>query len=811
MDPVASNQIRSQSLIGAKPASVGSTAAPRQQAPKVEVQASPRPVAPASTSVGGVETTRSADGTISQKAVSGLGVTTDADGGKEVSLGSGESFRWDDTGVSSNDPSLKPTLTRTEDGLNLISFVDKDENTVQVQPDSLTYEVLNKKKNLSQVFHPDGFQEVVAFGQFREADGSRTDYQHHLVYNPQGELVDSSGFHDMALDGRKMSFDLGNGVRTERTLARPLPGQPSFGPEVKSEPQAAAASAPMTMMEEPVALPKSEAPTAPAPAETASAAQPTPFSGLTDIKNDFFAGHDQEGVAFDQTPSGLVMRHEGETRAFLLPNGDSFRTNGKDVETLGESPRAKNVRIVDEGDNQLLAYSDLDGNRHTLDISSGDYEVSNRQGSVTQGLKADGTTEYGVRGTYTSESGKPQQYHHKASFSQNGALLSKEGFDDLKVEGTSMKFTLPNGVETDRELIESAPDPINIPKKLVLKEGFAQEWGGGVSLADQLLGLGGAPTGIGAAAPSAPTNPTSPVEAPQAAPAGPTWRPGQARQSLPDGSGTVSVLPNGYQIISGPEPYAIDTQGQRLPVGRGQTTLESGETSHLLSVRTPEGVSYTICSQNLDTIVTSADGKVSQMVSPQGKVLTSVTDNGRKVLYEFDPGKGTTGTPGVGFDPRFPDRLMVAGTPEGYKLPHPMMPPNGMPGNSPLSAPGGQVGADAAMSEQNPELSSGYLAGPGGVGQGVQPSFWQRFKSAFTNENPWDPATAAAREQDQQRMFGGPMGSAPYPAGYQQVPYSMDEQLRAMQRQNNWMMAGTVAMTALPALSMMFFNPYGMF
>ncbi len=807
MDPVASSQVRSQSPLTGRANVVGGLSAPRQPAPKIETPAPARPGGAASSNEGGVVTTRNANGSIFQKAASGLGMTTDPDGGKEISLGSGESFRWDDSGISSKDQSLSPALTKTADGLTLISFSDKDENTVQIQPDSLTYEVLNKKKNLSQVFHPDGFQEVVAFGQFREADGSRTDYQHHLVFDPQGQVVDSSGFHDMAVEGKKLSFDLGNGVRTERTLARPLPGQAPFESAAKAEVATESAAAnnnntPLAVFEEPMAQPRVDE-------QSTVSQQPAPFAGLSDIKKDFFAGHDQPGVAFDETRSGLVMRHEGETRAFLLPNGDSFRTNGREVETLGESPTAKNARIVEEGDNQLLAYSDDQGNRHTLDITTGDYEVSNRQGSMTQGLKADGTVEYGARGTYTAESGKPQQYYHKASFSQDGALISKEGFDDLRVEGDSMKFTLPNGLETDRQLMQPAPQSVNIPKKLVLSEGFAQEWGGGVGLADQLLGLSPASAGVNPTIQAQPAVENAPIDNSASAPAGPTWRPGQARASLPDGSGTVSVLPNGYQIISGPEPYAIDTQGQRIPVGRGQTTLESGETSHLLSVRTPEGVSYTISSQNLDTIITSADGKVSQLVSPQGKVLTSIADNGSKILHEFDPARGTTGTPGVGFDPRFPDRLMVAGTAEGYQLPHSMLPPatvGGQVAPGPMGSSGDGVNLDQAG-----HLSSGYLAGPGGVAQGVQPSFWQRFKAAFTNENPWDPATAAAREQDQQRMFQGPMGAAPYPAGFQQAPYSMDEQLRSMQRQNNWMMAGTVAMTALPMLNMMFFNPYGMF
>ncbi len=802
MDPVASGQLRPQTLVTGRSA-VGSASSPQAPVKKPEI-AAPQPSisAPTSSTVGGVETRHNPDGTVLQKAASGLSVATDADGGKQVSFGTGESFRWDAQGEVSADQGIEPKLSKTEDGLTLLSFQDRDENTVQVQPDSLTYEVLNKQKNLAQVYHPDGFQEIVAFGKVREGDGKISDYQHHLVLDPQGQVVDSSGFEGVALDGRKLSFDLGNGARTERTLARPLPGQTAFEPSVKAErqdtPPAVKTDGPMAILEEPPAVEAAASPVV----NTEVSAPSSPFAGLTDIQKDFFAGADQQGVTFDQTTSGLVMRHEGETRSFLLPNGDSFRTNGRDVEVLGETPRAENARVVEEGDSQLLAYSDAEGNNHTLDISTGDYEVSNRQGSLTQGFKADGTLEYGVRGTYTSEAGKPQQYHHQATFGQNGALISKEGFDDLQIQGEMMNFTLPNGIETDRELVQAADHSVNIPKKLVLSEGMAQEWGGGLGLADQLLGLS-------AAQPVAPAPNIDPVSAPSAPvglvpPQAPGWRPGQSRVSLPDGSGTVSTLPNGYQIVSGPEPYAIDTASQRVPLERGQMTLESGEVSQLLSLRTPEGIGYSIFSHNMDTMVSSADGKITQMVSPQGKILTSVSDGAAKFLYEFDPARGTAGTPGTAFDPKFPDRLLVSGAPGGgYQLPHSMLAPNSQAGHA------GPSGADGANA-QPPH--SGYLAGPGGVAEGVRPSFWERFKGAFTNENPWDPQFAAQRQQDHQQYFQGPQNSAPYPAGFHQTGTgSMADQMAAMQRQNNVMLAGMTAMTALPMLNMMFFSPFGGF
>lgn len=829
MDPVASSQVRLQApMVGRTPApgasAVGRTA-PASQAP------SSPPLQTNPTEEGGVRTVRDADGSLSRTALSGLRVKADPQGAQEISLASGEAFRWDSRGVASSDPELSPSLTRTPDGLTLLSFQDKNENTVQIQPDSMTYEVLNKKKNLAQVFHPDGFQEVVAFGQFRQPDGSKTDYQHHLVLDPQGQVVDSSGFHEMAVEGNRLSFDLGNGVRTERTLARPLPGQPPL--VAADEPAAstaspAAANTPLAVLQEP-SVPVGPPVTAPVEAETGA---PSPFAHLSDIKSDFFAAHDRPGVAFDETPSGLIMRQEGETRAFLLPNGDSFRTDGERLEVLGETPRAKNPRLVDQGEDQFLAYSDPEGNRHRLDINTGDYEVSNRQGSVTQGFRADGTLEYAARGTYTSESGQPQQYHHRASFSQQGTLLSQEGFDDLQISGTQMKFTLPNGVETDRELVQGAPRELRIPKKLVLEEGIAQEWGGGVSLADQLLGL---PGGAGGAIPGA-TSPSmgvpapgadSPRTAPPVTPSGVSWRAGQSRTALPDGSGTVSVLPNGYQIVSGPEPYAIDAQGNRLAVERGLNTQESGELSHLLTVRTPEGVAYTITSGNLDTMITSADGKISQLVSSQGKVLTAITEGAGKFLHEFDPRTGMSVGPGTSFDPKTPDRLVVAGAPQGYQLPHPLLPPADGAGAG-FASPGAPEGTFAPPNtylDREAPSNDGYLAGPGAVGEGVHPSFWQRFKAAFSNENPWDPAIAAARQQDQQHIFDGPSATPPYPAGFQYTPYpgagvgadrmqqpmspQMEQQIRAMERQRNLMMAGTVAMTALPALSMMFFNPFG--
>lgn len=804
----------------------------------------------------GVTTSTTAEGFRAQTSDTGVSVVT-TDKGQEVTLPTGHSFQLTDEGLRplNEESSQGASLIKTDENLLLISFQDKDGNTVQVQPDSLTYEVLNKQKNLSQVFHPDGHQEVVAFGKFRDPEsGQISEYEHHVVYDPSGQVVANQGFQDVAVEGRKLSFDLGNGVRTERTLARPLPGQPPFeeAPASKETPVSSAALNPLSIFgEQPVVgglelgsatglgatsvlntvadvsagsaastllqgatvstpvtseqVRTQEAPVGEKPGDPAEAQALAEFQSLPNIHKDFFAGADKEGVAFDQTTSGLVMRQEGNSRAFLLPNGDAFRTDGKHLEIIGESPRAKNARIVVEGEAQLLAYSDPDGNNHRLDINSGDYEVSNRQGTLTQGVKADGTREYSARGTYTTEAGKPMQYFHKATFGAGGALLSKEGFDDLRISGNSMAFTLTNGVETDRKLIQDAGHEVSIPKKLVVTGGFADEWGAGLALADQLLDPTSAVSSSAPVHAAQVPNQNPPVQGPRA--------PGVVRMPLPDG-GAVSTLPNGIRINDSSEGLtALDPMGNPMQVQKSVLASDTGE-SYLMTVHTPDGVGYTIANNNLDMIVQSADGKVHQLVGPTGKVLTSIMDNGNQHLVEKDPFNGVTGSPGTRIDPRFPDRVFVDG-PGGtyhYQVPHPLAQPTPVPPGQ--TNPGaGQVppdgqefgGMDPDWNERS-YSNNGHLAGPGGTAEGFRPSFWQRLKGAFTGENPWDAQSRMQTGFDQRQMHGNR-----FSGGYPSRQYEFDPQaaqwaqFNQQYQMNSWMLA----MQQMQTMSMMFFTPMG--
>lgn len=681
MDALSSNQIKSAALKGGvqrlnAAAPQGAAVKPEVVQQDVAVSTSTLTSGPQTARENGVSTSISSDGLRSQTSDTGVSVRTSRDG-QEISLPSGESFRLDENGVSSTgqEGGQSATLSQTEDGA-LISFQDKEGNTVRVQPDSLTYEVLNKQKNLSQVFHPDGHQELVAFGKYRAPGSDKVaDYEHRVLYSPSGEMLDSQGFQGLAQDGRKLSFELPGGVRSERTLAKPLPGQPAFEPTPAAPTVAAdsASASPLAIFsDEPIATTTATPTAAATPQAITDAPELTPeqqheanlkaeFQALPNIHSDFFAGSDVEGVSFAQTESGLVMRQEGNSRAYLLPNGDAFRTDGKHLEVVGENPRAVNARLVDDGERQKLAYSDADGNRHLLDVSNGDYEVSNRQGTLTQGVKADGTTDYAARGTYTDKAGKPVQYENTVSFSAAGTLLSKEGFDDLRIAGDGMSFTLPNGVATDRTLVQSADQPIDIAKKLVVSGGFAEEWGGALSLADELLN------------PTAPPVATAPVAAPTAPPqqkvvAGA----GLTREALPDGS-YLNTLPNGVRINVGEaNASALDANGQPLEVTR-HATADGGD-GYWLQVRDGNGVSYAITNKSMDLMVQSADGKVSQLVAPHGKILTTINDGQNQHTLETDPMWGSAGSPGARIDPRTPDQAFVDGPggPVSYALPFPV-------------------------------------------------------------------------------------------------------------------------------------------
>lgn len=905
MEQLPSNLINTAAIKGG----TGKISAPAQAPLKPQAGVGQAPSQSPSTTVtpslprkeNGVTSVTTSEGFLSQTSDSGVSVLQTPEG-QRISLPSGHQFELSEQGVQSlNELGAGATLTRTEEGLQLISFQDQEGNTVQVDPESLTYEVMNKQKNLSQVFLPDGHQQVVAFGQFHDREsGKISRYQHEVLLDPQGEVVANNGFKDFGVEGKKLSFSMGN-TRIERSLVKPLPGQPPFAPAQPSGDASASSEAlnPLSIFgEQPLAgasglnlnsvgglgtgsvplsnltsggiagaaatglnhatiPPNLEEPPAPAesagtesaPSVAAAAAEPqdpalAEFQALPNIDHDFYAGAGQEGLFFDETPSGVVMRSEGNSRAFLLPNGDAFRTDGMHLELIGENPRASNARIVVEGESQLLAYSDPEGNHHQLDINNGDYSVSNRQGTLTQGVRADGTKEYTVRGTYTSEAGSPVQYAHKATFGAGGTLVSKEGFDDLRISGDRMAFTLPNGVETDRKLIQDAGHEVNIAKKFVPTAGFADEWGAGLALADQLLS-GQLPAGDVTTPPVEGTSATPPGQSAPPEPGRPTL--GLVRQPLPEG-GTVSTLPNGIRFFDTPQGLtATDPSGQPLPVQRTEISTESGE-SYLMTVTSAEGVGYTIASNNNDIMVQSADGKVHQLVGETGSVFTSIMDNGNQHLIEKDPFKGITCSPGTRLDPRFPDRVFVDG-PMGsyhYQVPHPFaplpphgeLPPNGrIPGTgavasgTPISGgargPGGATQAEGVASpaegivqdsadptqdpgwqDRGPSPESGFMAGPGGTATGFRPNFWQRLKGAFTGDNPWDPATGGF---DQRQMYGGNPYSAPYPGSYQQFDPVGHAQWAQFSQQYNAVQMTNMAMQSMTMMSMLFYSPMGMF
>ncbi len=850
MEPLASAQMKAPSTIGGTKRAANIVGGGHVASPKApEENKVAAPALPAtSTKTNGITARTLPDGSYNQTSESGMKVST-FEFDQEISLPTGEQFRWNDEGVTAvnGEQPVKAELTATEDGLPLITFKDENRNTVRVLPDSLTYEVLNKAENLAQVFLPDGHQEVVAFGRFKGPDGKVSEYEHHAVYSPSGEVVNAEGFQGLEVEGRKLSFQLENGVRTDRTLARPLPGQAPFekAPVTESrEPSSGLAPLTLfddqaTMLSEPF-LTTAES-TGTASQASAKLADPKPFEGLPDLSTDFFAQVEDpsRSVEFEEKDSKVIFRDEEGSRAVLLPNGDSFRTDGVNLEVLGEAPTAKNARLVEEGDQRLLAYTDKSGNHYQVDIAKGDYEVSNRQGTLTQGFKADGSTDYTVRGTYTTESGKPEQYQHRATVGAEGQLLSKEGFDDLKVSGNSMKFTLPNGEATSRKLIEGTEHSLDVPPKLELTGAVADEYGGALAFAQQFLGVS-TPQPVTASAPMAdgiaPANPP-PSQTPS----------GMSRVPLTDGSGTETIMPNGFSVFDKDEAFALSPDGRRFDVTKSPYSNDKGE-FNLLSFQDTDGTGYTVNSEDLKLIVQSRDGKVHQLVSEEGKVLTAIRDGENKHLMETNPWNGkSVGSPGTRFDPRFPDRVFVDGSPVGgYEVPHHLSPPGfgggrggpdqgpsgvggpagftqqqGMPGmqgfpsmDSMQPFMGGPNGQDYGPGPNGQDYSQmdgspSYMAGPGQPQQGFQPSFWQRLKGAFTGQNPWQYGARMESGYVPPQANGGQGGASRmggFPGSYQQYD-PMAAQIHQMNQMNNVMMASTMGMSLMNSMSMMFYSP----
>ncbi len=515
--------------------------------------------------------------------------------------------------------------------------------------------------------------------------------------------------------------------------------------------------------------------------------------------------------------NGVLVRDEGESRAFKLPNGHAFRTDGENVEAFGDPSEIRQLRLTAEDDRGLVAYSDRRGNRYKVDLDSGSWEVSNRQGSSTQRFEADGSQDFHARGTYTTEAGTPQQYHHKASFAADGTLKSADGFAGLKVEGDRLVFTLPNGLETGRTLVEPTELKYEAPKeKQPLSSGVADGWGKALNVAKQRF-----TSEAGAAAGPSPGPEPGDAPDPVSLPATPS---GLTREPLPEG-GTATSLPNGIVLSDLPpaadgteRAYATDADGSRLEVTRSLYATEGGALGTLLSFSAMNGTSYVLSDQHLDMIVGSPDGKVQQMVRAGGEILTAVTDGPNRFLHETGTLEGwQMGSPGVGVDPSAPNFLQVQGAPNGgYPLPW-----------STASPRATETGVEGDPFSDSPGLEPGYPeagrasahARPGQPQQGFQPSFWQRLKGAFTGENPWtDPAQGAAQHSAASGpSYGGAHAPPPQFGGFPGAQYGgsggfvADPYLEEIQRTDRAMLTMNMATMALSALPMMFYGSYMLF
>ena len=747
------------------------------------------------TSEGGVKTTTKPDGSVSKQAESGLQMESSTDGSRTISFGdSDEKLKIADGKVEVTGGGAKSAeFTKTEDGLELISFLDKKGNQVQVDPDSMTYEVLNKKQTVAQVFHPDGHQEVVAFGTHRSADGTHTEYQKRALYDKQGALVNQEGFDNLQAKDGKISFSLGDGVAT-RTLARPLPGQPEVTESPKAESAAgakdnSAATAPLlaeqplllTGPEKPLLLeykPESgkstssepvqqqlpmdlpevkapenkvapEAPKAEPKAENAPQQLELPLdpkqrlARLKEISADFFnpekAGPD---VSIQETPSGLVTRSDAETIAYSLPTGDKFRTDGEQVAVLGENPRAKNARLVQEDDGRiLLSYNDKNRNSYQMNMQTGELEISNADGTMRQFVRADGSQAFEARSVHTTEAGSVRPSFHRAEFDAEGNLVRKQGFEDLKVGDKHLEYKLPNGNPTVRNLFTKTGvkfDEGEAKAAQAKQQAAKDEWNIDAlveSVIGKVPGKSGPETSNqvdGGAKMDAPLA-ASPFEKPQFAPSG------MSRTTLPDGS-TMTRLPNGITITDGEKISAKDADGNPLQVIKREVPSQG---TYVLYAKSKEGHGYTIAPDHLDMITESKDGKVHQLVTEQGQILTNIQDGKNQHLHNFEMSNMMeTASPGVRSDIRTPNRLFIDG-PEGrsYELPHALPSPQ----NSMTQRPYGQLP-------------------PGHPQPGYKPSFWDKAKAFFKGEPMPDGGP--------QQMGPGPQGAyAPGPQGYYNQQY----------------------------------------
>lgn len=524
-----------------------------------------------------------------------------------------------------------------------------------------------------------------------------------------------------------------------------------------------------------------------------------------------------------------------------MPDGRQLALSNGKAQWLDQERGLAPKVVKGEGGRTLVSYEDEQHNTVQLDPETLIYEVLNRSKNLSQVQYPDNFHEVVAFGQ-TRIAGKLKSYEGHLLFNSDGREVGCEGLDEMKTDGQKLSFRLPGGGRGERSLVRplpgslTAPATESVPQSVVadpkrsepmikgalpilddesllatseqplkseggpnkavgaqtfqglkLSGGVAQEWGSALALAESML------------------------KPKLTSPSPPGVARGLVREPLADGSGFVSTLPNGIRIVDGSVALAFDASGHPLEVSRwdkpapppatetspgiaGSGDPASGTVDpltstlpdtpgpavdYLLSVTTADGISYTISHDNLDLIVQSADGKVHQLVGPQGAVLTSIQDpdNGFQHLHQWDPSGKQVGSPGTRWDPQHPDRLFINGSPVGsYALPHPML--------------GGKAGSSGSIPPFD-ELQGGPLVpGPASdtlslgsslPASGFRPNFWTRFKAAFTGENPWDasgtggmgsPSRAASRDYPKSYGSFGPspnMGMTSSPVAPSQI------------------------------------------
>jgi hypothetical protein len=741
---------------------------------------------PTTTFSEGVETTIKPDGSSFSKSQSGVESSTIPGGGQSISLPGEDKLKIDGDKIEIAGGGGKDAgFVENAEGIQLARYTDKAGNTVQVDPETLTYEVFNK--NTHQVIYPDKEQAVLISGTQIGQGNKAKPYQMVAAFDADGNFKpDESSPEVLGAKNGKIQYNLEKGP-TERSPLRPLPGQPAQTEQIKKTeaPPSQQNSAPTALLaEEPMlALAETNAPvesqtkeTAPtqdadptAAAKAAEAAAKAERKGRLDalkkVGPDFFdPSTSSDEVHFQKTPSGVIKRMDGESIAFSLPTGDQFRTDGDVVAVLGDNPRAKNARLVEEDGKTFLAFNDKARNSYQLDVNNGDLSVSNSDGTMKQKLLADGSESITATSTHTSEAGTVGTSTHGILLEPDGKVARKSGFPELQMDKNSLVYTLPNGRTTVRNLLMETKGRVDEKKAPEAPEspGVKDEWGDTQSMIDQILGkttpAAAAVNASGGDPPTAnQTNGPGPINS-NPFDQEPATISGVTRKTLPDGS-VQTRLPSGVTFMDGENPTAKGPNGETLEVLKSEVPSEGG---YILYAKGPDGIGYTIAPDHLDYIAEGRDGKVHQLVKSDGKFLTSITDGLNQHTHQFDGQTMThNGSPGVYADIRTPGHIYVADQPQNrtYELPVPYPTPPGAP--EPYGPPG-------------PAMSS----------PPIEPSFWDKTKAFFTGR---DANEIAATKAYGQAHHGCPSHIGGMPGSCHQYD-PMAEEMRQMQRMNKTMM-----------------------